>query len=144
MNSIYNYIRLFNFNCERAGKFVTIYPKDDKQAKWIVEELNKKFVEKGFDENCFLKVKSDFKVHPGIYVRMSEFRGELDDKDAKGKLCIPWEVLMAHCGVVKVYFLNYAKVRGYEHAFEHLYAHGVKMPKKVCEIDAQLKEIEKK
>ena len=148
VKSTYTYRMYFNVNEGQAGKFVTIYPKGDEEAKWIVEELNKKFVEKGFDESCFLEVKGDFKVYPGIYVRMSEYNGKLDDADGRGKFYIPIRVLGSHCddnlnvgcNAKDEDIINNEQVKKYEHPFEHLYAHGVEMPKKVCEINNRLKK----
>ena len=152
VKSTYTYRMYFNVNEGQAGKFVTIYPKGDEEAKWIVEELNKKFVEKGFDESCFLEVKGDFKVYPGIYVRMSEYNGKLDDNDGRGTFCIPIRVLGSHCDdnlyvewdAKNEDIKNNEQVKKYEHPFEHLYAHGVEMPKKVCEINGKLGELNTK
>ena len=150
VKSTYTYRVYFNVNEDQAGKFVTIYPKSDEEAKWIVKELNKKFVEKGFDESCFLEVKGDFKVYPGIYVRMSEYHGQLGDSVGRGKFYIPIKVLGSHCDdnlyvgwdAKNEDIRNNEQVKKYEHPFEHLYAHGVEMPKKVCEINDAVKKIE--
>ena len=152
VKSPYTYRMYFNVNQDQAGKFVTIYPKDDQESRWIVEELNKRFVEKGFDESCFLEVKGDFKVYPGIYVRMSEYGGHLDDNSGRGTFCIPIRVLGSHCDdnlnvgwdAKDEDIKNNEQVKKYEHPFEHLYAHGVEMPKKVCEINGKLGELNTK
>ena len=123
----------------QVGKYITIYPKDDKEAKEIVESLHAAFEKKGLDDSCFLEISDDFKVYPGIYVRMSEFSGKLDDGNARGKLCIPAQVFGKHCENMKIVAENY------EHPFDKLYGYNIyELPKEVCKINDYLKELEKR
>ena len=120
----------------QVGKFITIYPKNDDEAKKIVESLHTAFEAEGLDDSCFLEISDDFKVYPGIYVRMSEFHGGLDDNIARGKLCIPTQVFKAHCNIMEI------ETENYQHPFDKLYAHGKDMPKDVCKINDAVKKIE--
>ncbi len=134
----YNWNMIKKNQSYQVGKYITIYPKNDEEAKEIVESLHAAFEKKGLDDSCFLEISDDFKVYPGIYVRMSEFSGGLDDGAARGKLCIPAQVFNEHCKSMNI------ETENYQHPFDKLYAHGEEMPKKVGEINTKLKAIEKK
>ena len=112
----------------QAGKFITIYPRSDNEARWIADELSRRFSECGLDESCFLKVRNDFKVSTGIYTRISKYAGEDKDYLARNYCCMPYGMLKKH------YRCDYEGLKLCRHPFDNLYHDGVAMPRNILDM----------
>lgn len=125
-NDLVLYVNVCNDNKNQAGKFITIYPKDDQMALEIAETLNEAFKKNNLSENDFLEIRNDFKVYPGIYTRLCHYNDK-EDKNSRYSLGIPQTVLKN--------YVNSKKLSKYKHPFKKLTVKNIEIPKKVSKIN---------
>lgn len=133
-NSLLLYRKLNSLLDSQYGKFITIYPKNDLEAREIVDRLNTMFNEVGLYDDCFLEVPNDFKVYSGIYCRLAYYKyrniqEEQEDDKYRKKLGINPNLLKKNAEKSNI------SPENYEHPFHTLYAGNREMPKKVYEIN---------
>lgn len=79
VSSLPLYRRLNSHLDSQYGKFITIYPKDDSEARIIADKLNCMFIA-SLPKYWYLEVPNDFRIYPGISCRLA-YCGQINDEE---------------------------------------------------------------
>ena len=122
-------LNVYDYESQR-GKFITIYPKNDEQAREIADTLHEKFDQNRLrNDNDFISIKNDFQIYPGIYTRLANYKDIYENTG--NKVGIDVNELMAHLNAnnINVGYKNY------KHPFKELRFNNKILPKNVCAIN---------
>jgi hypothetical protein len=123
------YIKIAS-DSSQVGKFICIYPNTDTISAQTAEDLHQIFKNNGFGEECFVKVKYDFEVYPGIYTRLV---GSYDkDYDSNARTSI---------GISTIEFYNYLHNRISDEITKPIFEYKDKIEKLSIEEDKNKDEI---
>ncbi|GHS92167.1 hypothetical protein AGMMS49949_03830 [Alphaproteobacteria bacterium] len=135
LRDFYNSARHTDDYFSQLGKFITIYPDNDTQARLIVTEIHEVFVREGLQPEDFIPVIADFQVGQtgGIFARMDHYADGFFGKQFDTLRTVP---LIPNKTLAHFAATNGVSWRDYKHPFGKLgllYT-GEQLPDKIVDI----------